>query len=96
MIPERVKPRIKWDMEGGYPWADEFDLDIKNKIVQQNHMNVMDFRRIGKASDLAFFTTEHFDPLLYVLGASREDDELTIFNETRWMGSMSMTEYRFD
>ena len=33
-------------------------------------MNVMEYKRFEKASELAFFTTEYFDPLLYVLGAS--------------------------
>ncbi|HET6784739.1 MAG TPA: class III extradiol ring-cleavage dioxygenase, partial [Erysipelotrichaceae bacterium] len=88
--------RINWDMNGGYPWAEEFDSYIKTKIINKNYDNVINYKSVGKSSDLAFFTTEHFYPLLYVLGASYADDTLSIFNQTCLMGSMSMTCYLFN
>jgi 4,5-DOPA dioxygenase extradiol len=50
----------------------------------------------GKSAQLAFYTPEHFFPLLYVLGASREDDEISIWNDSCMMGSISMTSYLFE
>jgi len=47
----------------------------------------------GESSKLAFITPEHFYPLLYVLGASDGDDAITIFNDSRTLGSISMTSY---
>lgn len=88
--------RINWGMAGGYPWAEEFDGYIKDSIVKGQYENVIDYKRAGKPAELAFSTTEHFFPLLYVLGASREDDRLAIFNDSCLMGSLSMTCYLFE
>jgi len=88
--------RINWDIEGGYPWAEEFDNYIKSNIIDKKYANVINYKLVGQSSNLAFFTTEHFYPLLYVLGASYEDDTLSIFNQSCLMGSMSMTCYLFN
>jgi len=88
--------RINWDMEGGYPWAEEFDNYIKTNIINKRYDNVINYKLVGQSSSLAFFTTEHFYPLLYVLGASSEEDTLSIFNQSCLMGSMSMTCYLFN
>jgi 4,5-DOPA dioxygenase extradiol len=88
--------RISWGMQGGYPWAIDFDNYIKDKIIKKQYRDVIDYERAGKSSELAFFTPDHFYPLLYVLGTSREDDRLSIFNDSCAMGSMSMTCYLFE
>ncbi|HWR60996.1 MAG TPA: 4,5-DOPA dioxygenase extradiol [Clostridia bacterium] len=88
--------RINWGMEGGYPWAEEFDGYIKEKITGRQFHDVVNYKSAGSASKLAFFTTEHFYPLLYVLGASGEADRLTVFNDSCIMGSLSMTCYLFE
>ncbi|SHI66658.1 4,5-DOPA-extradiol-dioxygenase [Parasporobacterium paucivorans] len=87
---------INWNMEDGYLWAEDFDEYIKQKIIQRQYRDVIDYKSAGKSSELAFYTPEHFYPLLYVLGASREDDQISIFNDTCTMGSMSMTCYLFE
>jgi 4,5-DOPA dioxygenase extradiol len=86
----------KWGMDKGFPWADEFDAYIRDKIISRQYEDVINYGNAGKSSEMAFFTPEHFYPLLYVLGASRENDRITIFNESRTMGSMSMTSYLFE
>jgi 4,5-DOPA dioxygenase extradiol len=88
--------RVDWDMDGGYPWAVEFDNYIKENIINRQFENVIDYKNAGESSRLAFTTLEHFYPLLYVLGASNEEDKLTIYNETCNMGSLSMTGYLFE
>ncbi len=88
--------RVNWDMEGGYPWALEFDKYIKDRIVKRAFHDAVDYQRAGPSAQSAFRTTEHFDPLLYVLGASDEADRLTVFNESCTMGSLSMTGYLFE
>lgn len=88
--------RINWGMKGGQPWADEFDGYIRDKIINREYQDVINYRQAGKSSELAFYTTEHFNPLLYILGASREDERLTIFNDSCTMGSLSMTCYLFE
>jgi len=86
----------KWGMNSGFSWADEFDAYIRDKIVGRKYEDVINYGKAGKSSEMAFFTPEHFYPLLYALGASSEEDKITIFNESRTMGSMSMTSYLFE
>lgn len=85
--------RVNWDVEGGYPWANEFDNYIKENILEGNHEKVINYQGAGECSRLAFPTPEHFYPLLYVLGASSADEKLTIFNESSTLGAISMTSY---
>lgn len=88
--------RINWGMKEGHPWAVEFDTYIKENIIKKQFDNIINYEKAGKSSELAFFTTEHFNPLLYILGASKEDDRLSIFNNSCMMGSLSMTCYLFE
>lgn len=87
--------KISWGMEGGHPWAVDFDYYIKDKIIKRQYQEVINYENAGKSSELAFFTPEHFYPLLYILGASNEDDRVSIFNDSYVMGSLSMTSYIF-
>jgi 4,5-DOPA dioxygenase extradiol len=87
---------ISWNMTGGFPWAVEFDTYIKEKIVAKEYQKVIHYEQAGKSSELAFYTPEHFYPLLYVLGAARSEDRLTVFNDSCTMGSLSMTCYLFE
>jgi len=87
--------RINWGLAGGHPWAVEFDRYIKEKIDNKQYQDVINYEKAGKSSELAFFTPEHFYPLLYVLGASTEADRVSIFNDSCVMGSLSMTSYLF-
>ena len=88
--------RIDWNMSGGYPWADEFDRYIKNNILERNDMNVIGYKQAGVSSSLSFSSMDHFAPLLYVLGAAYEDNNISVFNDLRVLGSLSMTSYLFD
>lgn len=88
--------RINWGMEGGYPWAVEFDNYIKDKIMSRQYQDAVHYEKAGKASESAFYTPDHFYPLLYVLGAAVEDDRVSVFNDSCMMGSMSMTCYLFE
>ncbi|MBC3887464.1 4,5-DOPA dioxygenase extradiol [Acetobacterium paludosum] len=85
--------RVNWELSGGYSWADEFDAYIKECILNHRYQDVINYHSAGESSKLAFFTPDHFYPLLYVLGAAGDDDNITIFNDSRTLGSMSMTSY---
>jgi 4,5-DOPA dioxygenase extradiol len=82
-------------MQNGYSWADEFDNYIKEKIIKREYQDVINYETAGRSSKLAFLTPEHFYPLLYVLGASHGEDKISIYNDSRTMGSLSMTCYLF-
>lgn len=85
--------RVRWDMEGGYDWAEDFDGYIKENILQKKYENILHPALAGPSAKLAFTTPEHFYPLLYVLGASDETDPVKVFNDSCVMGSLSMTSY---
>ena len=87
--------KINWDMKTGYPWAEEFDRYIKENILARQYENVLNYENAGPSAALAFFSPDHFFPLLYVLGASDEKDTLDVFNDSCLMGSLSMTSYYF-
>jgi Uncharacterized conserved protein len=87
--------RLDWEMEGGFSWADEFDNYIKNQVISKRYQDAIQYEKAGKCSELAFSTPEHFYPLLYILGASRDEDQLTIFNAACTKGALSMTSYLF-
>lgn len=80
--------------QGGYPWAYEFDNYIKDKILSKDFEGVINYQQ-EPSSKLAFFTKEHYIPLLYVLGAAQQDDQIEVFNDKCLMGSISMTGYLF-
>jgi len=84
-----------FEMEKGYPWAHDFDDYIKSNIINNNHDAVVHYKRAGKSSESAFYTLEHFLPLLYVLGVTSGEDQIEVFNERCLMGSLSMTSYLF-
>lgn len=87
--------QVDFDMDGGYPYAYEFDQYIKNHILRRNYENVIHYERAGKTANLAFPIPDHFYPLLYILGATEEGDKISIYNEACTLGSLSMTSYLF-
>lgn len=88
--------RINWEMDGGYAWAEEFDGYIKTNILAGNDENVVDYHRAGSSASHAFHMLDHYAPLLYVLGAKDESDAVSVFNDARVLGSLSMTGYLFE
>ena len=85
--------KVAWNMPGGYPWADEFDEIIKDAVKLRQFDRIIDYKSNGESALLAVPTPDHYFPLLYVLGATTKADSPLIFNESRELGSISMTGY---
>ena len=79
----------------GTEWSNSFDHYVKDSILKRDYSSVMNYTSQKESSDLAVPTTDHLDPLFYVLGASDEKDNITVLNEARILGSLSMTSYLF-
>lgn len=75
----------------GYDWAIEANEKMKGWILDGNHQELIDFRKQGKAFDLAIPTPEHYLPLLYTLALKDSKDEIQLFNDKPLGGSLSMT-----
>ena len=85
--------RVAWDMPTkGFPWADAFDSYIKEAILKNDHNKILDYRN-ASGGQPSVPTPDHYDPLLYVLGATYPEDPIHIVNDSRSMGSLSMTSY---
>lgn len=87
---------IDWQIDGGFDWAYSFDQYIKENVLNRNIENIIHYQNAGDSSNYAFFTKEHYIPLLYALGASDSSDSVTVFNEKCVLGSLSMTSYYFE
>ncbi len=87
---------VDWPLENrGYDWAYEFDDYIKENILNKDHENVINYKSFGEAAMLAVPITDHFFPILYMLGASDREDNISLYNNNCMMGSLSMTSYMF-
>jgi 4,5-DOPA dioxygenase extradiol len=86
---------VDWGNPGGEPWAVEFDQYIEQSILKHDYEKVIHYEKAGNASNRAFYTTEHYIPLVVALGSSLAEDSITVFNEECVMGSISMTGYLF-
>jgi 4,5-DOPA dioxygenase extradiol len=84
------------NMTGGYPWAETFDRYIRNNVLNHSAESVIRYENAGASSSFAFTSMDHFAPLLCALGASDEGDHITVFNDARVFGALSMTSYLFE
>ena len=84
---------IEW-ADTAYDWALEFDARIKELILSGDHEAIIHYSRLGPSARLAVPTPEHFLPLLYVLGAQDESEQVEFFADKVTLGSMSMRSLR--
>jgi 4,5-DOPA dioxygenase extradiol len=87
--------KVDFHRGDGEAWADAFDLKIRDAILAGDYETCVQYKQFGELAALAVPTTDHYDPLLYCLGAARSDDMVEVFNDARVMGSLSMTGYVF-
>lgn len=89
--------KVDWNMGNkGFDWAYEFDDFINENILNRNHENILKYKDVGNIAKLAVPTPDHFYPLLYILGASNEEDKVTSYNKSCELGSLTMTSYLFE
>jgi 4,5-DOPA dioxygenase extradiol len=73
-----------------YDWASRFESRVKELILSNDCEPLAHYEMLGPDAELAVPTPEHFLPLLYVLGARREDDPITFPVQGVDGGSISM------
>ena len=82
---------INWDEpEVPYDWASRFESVVKKKLLQRDHAALIDYPQLDPEAHRSVPTPEHYLPLLPVLGALRDDDEISFPVEGIHMGSLSM------
>ncbi len=73
-----------------FDWALRFEQRARQLMLEGAHSSLVDYESLGEDAALSVPTPEHYLPLLYVLGASHEDDALTFPVEGMDGGSISM------
>jgi 4,5-DOPA dioxygenase extradiol len=87
----RMRPGTNNDQP--YDWAREFDSSIWAKIQEGNYAAVSDFQKLGSAASLSHPTYDHFLPVLYTLGATMDNDQITAFNDNFQWPAVSMRSF---
>jgi 4,5-DOPA dioxygenase extradiol len=80
--------------DAAYDWAQAANEAFKQRIVDGNHHDLINYASLGKAAMLSVPTPEHFLPMLYVLGLKQAGENVEFFNDKTVMGSLSMTSFR--
>jgi 4,5-DOPA dioxygenase extradiol len=75
----------------GLPWALEASELFKTLIDGDKHDELIDYRALGDAVQLAVPTPEHYLPLLYALALKGKDESISLFNDEAVAGSLTMT-----
>lgn len=73
-------------------WAKEFDNWMRDQVVARNLEQLLAYKDHPHA-ELAAPTTDHVEPLFYVLGATSEKDQVKVFNDDILGGALSYTSF---
>jgi len=85
---------INWqNPEGKYDWAEEINSKFKENILNNHFKNLVNYNELGSEAKLAIPTTDHYIPMLYILGLRNKRDEIKFFNDKTVLGSISMTSF---
>jgi 4,5-DOPA dioxygenase extradiol len=79
-----------------YDWAEAFDAHIGKALEQRDFNSVVNAGALGRIAQLAHPTAEHFLPLLYTIGTAQPRENLTFFNQSFDMASISMRSFIFN
>ncbi|MGB8857411.1 MAG: 4,5-DOPA dioxygenase extradiol [Burkholderiales bacterium] len=78
-----------------YDWAARFEERAKEFLAHHEHQPLIEYRQLGDAAALSIPTPEHFLPLLYVMGAQRDGDQVDFPVEGIELGSISMLSVKY-
>jgi 4,5-DOPA dioxygenase extradiol len=88
-------PLINWQQNTAYDWARRFEQSAKNYLARNEHQALIDYDKLGQDAALSIPTPEHYLPLLYIMGAQREGDQVQFPSEGIELGSISMLSVKY-
>lgn len=80
----------------GLEWAIEANELFKKLINEDRHDELVDYRSLGKAAQLAIPTAEHYLPMLWAIALRQPGEVVSFFNDAAVGGSLTMTSFRID
>jgi len=78
----------------GFDWAIEARELVNDQIQNRNFKPLLEYNKLGRAMQLAVPSPDHYLPMIYALGLSREKDNIELFNDKMQAGSLSMTSFK--
>jgi 4,5-DOPA dioxygenase extradiol len=95
-IVHNLELYVQQDNAKPYAWAEDFDLKVKELLIARDAVGLTEISKL--APDLVSYavpTWEHYLPLLYVVGASLENDTVSFLFEGLQNASISMRSVLF-
>jgi 4,5-DOPA dioxygenase extradiol len=83
----------RWESGEPHEWAVEFDEDVKRLIQEGNHNALIKCEELGRAANLSIPTPEHYLPMLFTLSLQEKGEQVSFFNESIDLGSISMRSF---
>lgn len=74
-----------------YDWAQDAHEKMTKYILDGNHQSLINYEKQGRSFQMSIPTPEHYLPLIYTLGLSDSDDDISLFNDKAVAGSLTMT-----
>jgi 4,5-DOPA dioxygenase extradiol len=81
---------MQWGSNAAFDWATRFNDKVRDCLLGGDVAQLVDYEQWGQDAQLSVPTPEHFQPLLYIAGAKREDEAVSIAIDGIEMGSISM------
>lgn len=78
------------DAAPAFGWATEFNTAVRESLQKKDHAALMNPISLGESARLAVPTPEHYLPLLYAIGAQRDDDAVEVLIDGIDLASISM------
>ena len=83
--------RLNWqDDAPALDWAVRFNDGVRERILKRDHQPLIEYLSLGADARASVPTPEHYLPLLYVLGAQRDDEAASIVVDGIQNASISM------
>ncbi len=92
MYPQRDIPVFQISIDAFAPPQVHYQIGRELKSLR----DILHYMSQGESAKLAVPAPDHFNPSLYLLGASDEEDKITVYNNSCMLGSLSMTSYLFE
>lgn len=81
---------VRWGSSTPYDWATRFNDDVRECLLRGDGKRLADYAQWGADAQLSVPTPEHFLPLLYIAGAQRDDEKISIAVDGIELASVSM------
>lgn len=82
---------LSWDSTtSAFDWAQRFNSTMRECLLADDSAPLLHAMTAHPDVQLAIPTSEHFLPLLYIVGSKQPDEDITLFNDVIELGSIGM------